>query len=118
MLGGERRELRLGLRAFKAMGVNPFKATELNEFVDGMTVDRAAIFVRACLLHEYAKTGPKFGEVPPTEDEIIDMLDMAIFEGAMRGLIEAAGLLGGKDEGAPAAAADPQAAQSGRTSGP
>jgi len=108
-LDGEVRVLKLGFRALKELGVNPFKGSAIAEFIDGMDLDKAAQLVRACLLHEYAKRGSRHGQEPPTVDDIVDMLDFELFEGTLGKLFQAAGLVGepGAESAAAGGAPDP-----------
>lgn len=96
-LGGEAHELRLGLRALKALGINPFQPGSVQEYLDSLDIDKAAAIVRACLLHQYAKGKARQGQEPPSVDEVIDYLDMGLFEGVLGDIIKASGLAGESD---------------------
>lgn len=84
-LGGEVRTLKYGFRAYKELDVNPFEEASMQAFIARpWNIDTAAGLIRAGLLHEYAKHGPRHGQEPPTVDEIIDCLDMQSLMKSMR----------------------------------
>jgi hypothetical protein len=95
-LAGETRALRYGFRAFKELGLNPFQPKTIMDFLGSqlgaLDVDKAAAYIRAGLLWEYAKGQPRAGETPPTVEEMVDMLDLNLFMRTFNQSIEAAGL--------------------------
>lgn len=92
-LNGEARKLKYGFRAFKELGLNPFKPDTIISFLgDSLGVDNAVLWVRAGLLHEYAPGGERAGQTPPTADELIDSLDVPQFSRIISDCLEAAGL--------------------------
>ena len=97
-LGGETRTLMYGFRAFKALKVNPFKPASLTDFLGAdltnLDVDKAAEWVRAGLLWEYAKGKPRAGQEPPTADELLDDLDLPKFMAAFQLSTASSGLTG------------------------
>lgn len=117
-LGSETRSLRLGFRAFKALGLNPFKPDTIFAYFEDLDPDKAAAFVRAGLLHEYAPGGPRDGQEPPAADELLDVLDVPMFMDIMTRCLEAAGLKPKAPEGEAQAEPDPPAARTGSPSGP
>ncbi len=77
---GELRTLKYGFRAYDALGLNPFDPESVKAFSEKpLTVQLAAQLVRAGMLHEYTKRGPRFGQEPPTVDEVLDVLDFPQF---------------------------------------
>jgi hypothetical protein len=115
-LGGETRTLQYGFRAFKALKLNPFQPQTLVTFLgadlSSLDVDKAAEWIRAGLLWEYAKGKPRHGETPPEVDELVDDLDLPTFLAAFQLSTESAGLTGGEKTEAESAdpPADPQRA--------
>jgi len=101
-LGGETRTLMYGFRAFKALGINPFKPSELRDFYGDLSVDKAAEWVRAGLLWQYAKGQELNGQEPPTADDLLDLLDMANFNETFELSVEVAGLTPKNGESEPA----------------
>ncbi len=91
-LGAESRTLMYGFRAFKALGLNPFKPGELGRYATELDIDGAAAWVRAGLLWEYSKGQRRFGEEPPAADDLVDLLDFPKFMTTFDRSIEAAGL--------------------------
>ena len=125
-LGEETYVMRFGVRALHELGVNPFQPAKdehgnvlfndkgqpksaVGVFLDEMTIKRAAEIVRACILHEFSKRGPRHGQEPPTVEDIIDDLDFAFFEGTIGKLLEASGLIDTEGAQGPQRV-DPQAA--------
>lgn len=105
-LGTETRTLRYGFRAFKTLGLNPFQPKAMVEFLGkdlgNLDIDKAAAWLRAGLLWEYAKDQPRHGQEPPAVDDLIDLLDMASFMTTFGMSIEVAGLKGDGEADEPA----------------
>lgn len=79
-LGGETRTLRYGFRAYKELGLNPFDPASVKAFAEAApTIDSVAGYIRAGLLHEHLKGGPRESQTPPSVDDVIDRLDMFSF---------------------------------------
>lgn len=78
---GERRALRFGFLAYKALNLNPFDPASVEAFKGrAMDVDVVASVVRAGLLHEYfGKAATRKGQTPPTVDDVVAELDMFTF---------------------------------------
>jgi hypothetical protein len=107
LIAGEPRTLKYGFRAFKELGVNPFKPQSLIEMLANLDIESAVAFLRAGLLHEYYGTvAPRKGEEPPTVEQLIDDVDMESFINSLR---EDMGKIAGGDgvKSSEAAPADP-----------
>lgn len=78
---GEKRILKYGFRAYKALDLNPFDRQSIQAFQDrALALDVAALIIQAGLLHEYyGKGATRKGETPPTIEEVMDELDMFVF---------------------------------------
>lgn len=98
-LGKETRTLMYGFRAFKALGVNPFQRDGLKQFAAQIDIDKAAEWVRAGLLWEYAKGQDRHGQEPPTADDLVDLLDLNTFMATFDLSMNAAGLDKKPEEG-------------------
>lgn len=110
-LGGETRALMYGFRAFKELGLNPFKpATFLEYFgsedLSQLDVDKAAAFVRAGTLWEHAKGKPRYGQEPVSVEDVIDEMTLDKFLSAFSLMKESSG----KSESTEDKGADPQGA--------
>lgn len=111
ILDGEARTLKYGFRAYKALGINPFDPESVAAFrANKLSLDVAAAMIRAGLLHEYAKNGPRHGQEPPTVDEIIDLLDFVQFAAMFADVQRAMGTDEPTTEPSPETPANPPAA--------
>jgi hypothetical protein len=95
-LGGEARGLKFGFRAFRYLQVNPFNPDEINGYFGGAwSPEKVCHIIIAGLLHEYAKNGPREGQKPPEDDDLIDILDLQQCPALIKAVNEA---LEGDDE--------------------
>lgn len=71
---GEERGLKFGFKAWTELSLNPFKPATIQEYIAGIDITKAAAWIRAGLLHEYAKGGTREGQTAPTVDEVQDVI--------------------------------------------
>ncbi len=111
-LGGQKRTILMGFRAWKKLNLNPFKNDEIKNYMQDLDVEKAAAFVQAGMENAAVvmKTDPA-----PTLEETIDMLDVFSFNAVMTAINNSVtpSTLPSKADGA-----DPQPAQTGSPSGP
>lgn len=91
-INGEKRKLQYGFRAFRALGLNPFRPADLAKFGQELDIETALLWIRAGMLWEYAPNGPRFGEEPPEAEWLIDYIDLPKFLAAFEDAVEAAGM--------------------------
>lgn len=112
-LGGKKRKILMGFRAYKKLELNPFKNDEIKNFMTGLDIDKAAAFVQAGMENAALVLQT---EAAPTIEEVIDMLDVYSFNAVMMAINSSV-----TPASAPvkvASGADPQKAQTGSRSGP
>lgn len=106
-LGDETRTLTYGFRAFKILGISPFRPQELADYfgedLQKLDADKAAAWVRAGMAWEYAKGRTRHGQDLPDVEDLIDFLDLPKFMDVFNLSVHAAGLDGKPDpsEGKP-----------------
>ncbi len=112
VLGGQKRTILMGFRAYKKLNLNPFKTDEIKDYVMSLDIEKAAAFVQAGM--ENAAIALKTNDAPSLE-ETIDMLDVFSFNAVMMAINKSV-----TPASAPVKAngADPQEAQTGSQSGP
>lgn len=120
-LGGKKYQVLLGFRAYKKLGLNPFKAREIVEYLNNLDADKAANFLHAGI--ENAARVLKV-EQSISADEVLDNLDTFTFNAALQAITAAVGLAARRqtreavDAEAEGKTVDPPTAQSGTPSGP
>lgn len=114
VIGAKPRKFYMGFRAFKKLGLNPFKQSELSDYLNEPDVDKVCALLQAGIENAIVSLGEE-GPAPTTE-ELIDVMDSSQFAEIMQKMSKAkADIL--VEEGSPEAESDPTIAQSGSQSG-
>jgi hypothetical protein len=85
-LNGEQRCLLFDLIAFEAIGLNPFKAgtaDSMAAFMEDFSPRKAALWIRAGLLHEYEEGSPRAGQEIPSPDQVFRWINQAFRDGTL-----------------------------------